>query len=194
MLKFIMNKFDLILEKLPDFLKRAEEYLNELGIFEQTKLIKSDHLALRFKDIEIVDQIKDELKKENKIISSAVVNGRKILIFKLQEPIKFMDWEIDCIELPYPKENQKYPDGWEHIEFVVPSNSKNLDEFREDFKRYFSKLNIENLIKNGQYSESFPIKDSSSKELPNPTISLQKELGLTVKFHPKSIIEIVQAI
>lgn len=182
-----MNIFD----KLPLFLDEIERYLKELGILEKVKLLQADHIAIRFKEIEKVKQFENKLGKNNKIISSAIVNGRKILIFELKKPVKFRNWEINCVELPYPKENQKYPDGWEHIEFVISSNSKNLDDFRKKIKNYFPELNIEKLNRTGQYSEAFPVKDGDTKELPNPTISLQKRLGLTIKFHPKSIKEVV---
>jgi uncharacterized protein len=183
--------WNLMIKKLPSFLQEIEKYLKELNLLEKAKLLESDHLALRFKNIDDVKKIEKELSEKNKIISSAIVNGRKILIFELVNPFKFNDWQINCIELPYPKENQDYPDGWEHIEFVVPSKSESLESFKNDFEKYFFELNIEKLIENGQYSESFPVKESESKELPNPTISLQKRLGLAIKFHPKSIKEIV---
>ena len=180
-----------MLSKLPSFLDEIEKYIKELEILEKVKLLQSDHLALRFKNIDDVKKIEEELNENNKIISSAIINGRKILIFELIDPLKFNDWQINYVELPYPKENQKYPDGWEHIEFVIPSNAISLVSFKKDFEKYFPKLDIENMINIGQYSESFPIKDPEIKELPNPTISLQKKLGLTIKFHPKSIKEIV---
>jgi predicted metalloenzyme YecM len=176
-------------ELLISFLPKVRNYLQELNVLSQVEMLQADHLGLRFKNIETIENLKKELGKVGKMISSAVVNGRKIFIFELNNPLIFGDWHIPCIELPYPKEKQEYADGWEHIEFVIPSNASSLENFKKDFMSFLPLLNIDKLIEEDQYSESVP--KVEIVQLPNPSILLNKSLNLTIKFHPKPIKDIV---
>lgn len=174
-------------DQIADFSDKIVHYLEELNILDKVELLQADHLGLRFENVEQIENIKSELLKEGKIISSAVVNGREILIFEMTKPIEFDKWQVECIELPYPKPNQEYMDGWEHVEFVIPSDANTMEEFREDFKDYFSE-NYD-LISREDYSESVP--QAESDQLPNPSIVLRKDKNITIKFHPRSIKRVV---
>jgi predicted metalloenzyme YecM len=159
-------------------------YLKELEILDQVKTLRADHAGVRFKDKASVDLLRMELLEQGSLISSASVNGREIFLFELDEPISIAHWTISCIELPYPKPDHAYADGWEHIEFVIPSAATNIAAFRKDFQAMFP-----NIRKEGTYKESLP--DAQGDQRPNPTIVLSKSPGITVKFHPRSIQEVV---
>ncbi len=184
-----MNLKQLLGKELQDFEDRIFQYLTELGISEKVRPLFADHVGLRFKDASDIQALKNELEVKGNILSSAIVNGREILIYKMTLPIKLKDWFIPCIELPYPKPDHSYPDGWEHIELVIPSSATTLDELRNDFQNFFPEINIDSLKQKGQYSEDEP--KSESDQLPNPTIALRKDKNTTVKFHARTIEEIV---
>ncbi len=184
-----MNLKQLLGKGLQDFEDRLFQYLTELGIFEKVRPLFADHLGLRFKDVGDIQALKNDFRVKGVMISSAIVNGREILIYKMGVPIQLQDWLIPCIELPYPKPDHSYPDGWEHIEIVIPSSATTLDELRHDFQNFFPEINIESLKQKGQYSEDEP--KSESDQLPNPTITLRKNKNTTIKFHARTIEEIV---
>lgn len=175
---------------IEEFGERIEQYLRELGISEETSRLQSDHIGLRMRDIAAIESLKQELRQNGSaLLSSAIINGREIDIFKLRTPLSVCEWTIPCIELPYPKPDHDYSDGWEHIEFVIPSSATTLDVLCEDFLRYFPNINISLLKQTGQYSESEP--SSETRQLPNPTITLCKNKGTAIKFHAKPIEMIV---
>lgn len=181
-----------LLETLPGFEEKIIRYLTELKIRDKVQSLFVDHLCVRLKDINNILSLKKELGTKGKIISSATVNGREILIYKINQPIQLRDWLIPCIELPYPKPDHSYPDGWEHIEIVIPSSAVSLEELRLDFTKRFPEINIDALKQAGQYSEDEP--KSENEQLPNPTITLRKNKNTTIKFHAQTIEEVVSNI
>jgi len=178
-------------EELPLFLENIESYLIELNLSEKVQPLHLDHLGLRFEDMGQIEFLANEIGSEGELISSAIVNGRKILIFELKIPLIFGKWEVPCIELPYPKNPHEYSNGWEHLEFVVPSEAKSLEDFRKDLLDFIPDLNIEKLKLKHEYSESLPKADSD--KIPNPSIILRKEQNIAIKFHPNSIKKVVKS-
>ncbi|NTW29677.1 MAG: VOC family protein [Candidatus Moranbacteria bacterium] len=176
-------------EELSAFERRISGFLDELGIAERVEGLVLDHVCLQLGEREKVDAAKKRLSEEGKVISSAIVNGREILIFGMNEPIILGSWIVPCVELPYPKPDHDYPDGWEHAEFVIPSSATTLPEFRADFAALFPELDIEELRRKGICSESEP--ETDTDQLPNPTIALRKDTRTAVKFHPHAIAEVV---
>lgn len=177
-------------EELRAFAKRISDFLNELGIAARVRGLVLDHICVRLGEVADVETARERLSENGKVISSAIVNGREILIFEMDEPIRIGDWAVPCIELPYPKSDHGYPDGWEHAEFVIPSEETTLVGFRADFSGFFPGLDIEELRREGILSESEP--ESESDQLPNPTVTLRKDTRTAVKFHPCPIVEIVR--
>ena len=184
-----MNLSQLFEKDLKEFEGRIFQYLDELRIQEKAQSLFVDHLGLRIKEVNSIAALKNELDIKGKTISSAIVNGREILIYKLNSPLRLGSWSISCIELPYPKPDHSYPDGWEHIEIVIPSSATTLAELRHDFQNFFPEVNIESLKQKGQYSEDEP--RSENDQLPNPTIVLRKSKDTTIKFHARTIEEVV---
>lgn len=185
----IMNLDQLLNKELKEFEERIVQFLSELGIQEKVESLFVDHLALRIKDTNDILSLKNELKSKAKVISSAIVNGREILIYKLNNPLQLRNWFVPCIELPYPKPDHSYPDGWEHIEIVFPSSATTIEALRTDFQNYFSEMSIDVLKSIGQYSEEIP--QTENEQLPNPSIILRKNKNTAIKFHARTIEEVV---
>lgn len=174
-------------DNITPFLDKVFSFTTELGI--DVSRLNIDHAALRFRDPNKVDQLSEELKTDSKVIGEAVVNGRKIYIFKLNQPITYGQYLIPCIELPYPAHDHDYPnDGWEHVEFVLPTQDINGLELA--FRHYFPSL-TEDIMRTYGYKLSIP--KVEGEQLLNPTIALTKSKMLSIKFHPNSIEKVVSS-
>lgn len=184
-----MTLNQLLTDELEAFGERITQYLVDLGLQDQTKHLFADHLGIRLKNIDHILSLRHKLSSHGNIISSAIVNGREILIYKLVTPIRLHNWTIPCIELPYPKPDHSYPDGWEHIELVIPSSATTLDVLRNDFLNCFPEIDIDTLKLQGEYFEDEP--HSETKQLPNPTITLRKNKNTSIKFHARTIEDVV---
>lgn len=176
-------------DTIQDFHTRVTALTDELGITDIVKGLHIDHAGIRVAKNEDVDTLREELLQHGLCFSSEIVNGREILLFELYTSLQFGHTKIHCIELPYPKPGHTYVDGWEHVEFVIPGEANTLDQMKESFSSLFLSLNIEHIQTNYIYSEDMP--ESESDQLPNPTIAIRKEKNTCIKFHPKSIQEVV---
>ncbi len=171
-------------EKLSAFLDTVFAFVAEQKL-DVTDL-EIDHIALRLKHIDDVDRMKKEIAAfsiNHAPLSSAIVNGREILMYQLSDPLKYHNRQIPCIELPYPKDPHDYPqDGWEHVEFVLESNAETMEDFEAVFRARFPHIT--------DYRVDMP--HGPADQLPNPSIVLQKYKGLAIKFHPASIEKIIR--
>lgn len=185
-----MNKinWEILQSQIKAFSEKLNSSLEELGIKEKCNGLEIDHICVRLKDVADVDNLKTELEQAGQIISAVNVNGRKILIIQLHQPLILGLWQIFGIELPYPKPNHNYADGWEHVEFVLHGANNTMDGVREAFMGTFSNLNREQLENDYAYSEDQPHADGD--QLPNPTIGL-KVHGVGIKFHANPIQAVV---
>lgn len=176
-------------DSLTNFHERITLLTNELHIADTAEKLIIDHAGIRIAEKADVDSFREELAQYAHCFSSEIVNGREIMLFQLHEPLRFCVWEIPCIELPYPKVHHEYKDGWEHIEFVVPSEATTLEHMRQDFNAQFPICDIEEIKVRYAYSEDVPAAESD--QLPNPSIAIRKDKNTCIKFHPKSIQEVV---
>ncbi len=170
------------------FGKKLTATLGELGLLEVCHTLPIDHACIRLTDIDNVTALKTELSNAGTVISSVEVNGREISIIQLAEPITLSTWQTHGIELPYPKPQHSYADGWEHVEFVFPDTENTMDAVRTRFISYFPHLDINKLRAEYCYSEDEP--HAEGDQIPNPTIGL-KVHGIGIKFHARSIQEVV---
>lgn len=168
------------------FMDRAMAFVDELDINIDNLLM--DHVAIRMKNVNDVQVLEHELDQVGNKIADAIVNGRKICIFKLHDPLIYKNKAIDCIELPYPSIDHHYPqDGWEHVEFVLDgANPLTLES--EFAKKYPS---LSSSIRN-KYKYRISTPDVKNEELVNTTIVLQKNASLAIKFHCYPIEEVVK--
>ncbi|HPF89715.1 MAG TPA: VOC family protein, partial [Flavobacteriales bacterium] len=91
-----------------------------------------------------------------------------IATFKLHAPINHQDRRIAVVELPAPKGGSPYPEGWEHVEFVVGEDP-----------RVFA----------GRHP-SLPWDMSGADKGSNPDVRLSYN-GFSVKFHERSLEEVI---
>lgn len=116
----------------------VEKYLGEIKPFLSkvfSALVKDkidvsqyelDHVCYRVETLDRYEELKKQLLNCGELLSENEINGRAIANFKLNEPIIFEERKIFGLELPAPKENIFYPEGYEHVEFVV---GMSLDKF-----------------------------------------------------------------
>ncbi|MEK7497612.1 MAG: VOC family protein [Patescibacteria group bacterium] len=176
------NYWQQLRSKAPLFVESAIGFANEIGL--NVSDLKIDHIGLRYSKPEDVDFLKKALDLSGTNISTAVVNGRPISIYKLIKPIEAGNYQIPCVELPFPAKEHNYPeDGWEHVEFVLPNPNMGLEE---NFKARYPNFK-------GDYKIDEP--KVEGEQLPNPTIILKHPTNkmLTLKFHGNSIEEVVRS-
>jgi predicted metalloenzyme YecM len=167
---------------------RVHGALTTLGILEQCKDLSICHACVRIKNPDNVTELKENVSEVGKIISSAIVNGREILIIQLDIPLTVGGWSVYGIELPYPKQNHSYEDGLEHVEFVLSGIENTMDAVREKVLAIMKDVPLEALKQKYSYSEDEPQAEGDQK--PNPTISIKVD-GIGIKFHALSIQDVV---
>ncbi len=167
---------------------RLQDALIKLNILEQCKDLSMCHACVRIKSPDNVTELKESISKIGKIISSATVNGREILIIQLDKPLTVGEWSVYGVELPYPKENHSYEDGLEHVEFVLTQTENTMDSVREKALEMLKDITLEELKQKYSYSEDEPHAEGDQK--PNPTVSIKVD-GVGIKFHALSIQDVV---
>jgi predicted metalloenzyme YecM len=151
-----------------DFLTKIFSYLQDDNLpVENWEL---DHICYRVETLERYDFLKKELMEVGELLAVNEIAGRKICTFKLAEPIFYQERKIEIIELPQPKKDKFYQEGFEHIEFVIE------DEFETFMNKYPAiKFNIQKM----------------KKEV-NPYVKINYEADCTVKFHHHSLEYVVK--
>lgn len=154
---------------LPDatsFLQRVFVALRTDGIDVADMVL--DHICYRVATADGYTVWKDLLSKNGELLGEHLIGGRPIACFELQEHIIYLDRRIDVVELPAPKEGSPYPEGWEHVEFVVGEDP-----------RVFAARH-----------PSQPWDMSGADKTSNPDVRLSYD-GFSVKFHERSLKEVV---
>ncbi len=174
------------------FIEKVDELLEKLAL--DLTSFQLDHIALRFNDDSLAPAMERDWIKQGRLISKTPINGRPICIFKLDRALNLSCWYTYCVEFPYPKTDQSNRnEGWEHVEFVVPSIAQTADEYLRDIKSIFPKLadKWDELEANG-----VKVKLSSPKgegeRLNNPTIAFKWQ-GVCIKLHPHTLKTIIES-
>lgn len=128
-----------------------------------------DHICYRVASEERYRELKTELIEFGDSLGETLISGRAIAKFKLRDPILFEDREIDCLELPAPKKNNTYSEGYEHVEFVIDL----------EFDAFMAK-----------YPQIDFDKKAVSKEI-NPDIRIRYD-DVSVKFHHNTLEYVVK--
>ena len=170
---------------LSEFSAQISAFITELGL---QQLAQCDHVAIRVNSNAAADELRAAFAEQGEIISNNVINGRPILIIKLNEPLTIAERQVSCIELPYP--SKPYPqEGWEHVELVLPHNAQNCEALQMQLMSIAPKL-----TKVFAGGSDINIKSSSpssaTERLANPTIAFKRG-NLCVKVHPHSIETII---
>jgi len=158
-----------------NFEKIADDFLSKLfgglnnhfGI--DVRQMPLDHLCWRCATISDFEEMEVSLLKMGSLFHKNIHNGRPISLIQLERPICYLDRKINLIELPSPKQDKSYPNGFEHAEFVYEQG-------------------LDALIK--AYSELPWIVKNKDKVI-NPDIKLSYN-NLSVKFHPYTLRHVVK--
>lgn len=100
--------------------------------FDVADFTQLDVLCYRTSSQDNYVQKKKELSKIGELLSEAIVSGRPIATFRLNDPIYYAGWRIDAIELPAPKAGSEKPEGLEHIQFVLYDDLKTFMQKHQD--------------------------------------------------------------
>ncbi|HIC7642888.1 TPA: VOC family protein [Serratia liquefaciens] len=176
----IAELHDLALD-LPRFEQALSQFAEKLHL--DLSQFTADHVSLRCHQNTTAERWRLGLEQCGSLLSEAMINGRPICLFDLQQPLKVGPWQIDCVELPYPGDKRYPHEGWEHVELVLSGEPATL------YARALAHLPDEALLAPG-----IKLKQSSPKgegeRLPNPTLAIT-DGSVTIKFHPYSIRDIV---
>ncbi|ERT10503.1 hypothetical protein O185_24510 [Photorhabdus temperata J3] len=144
---------------------------------------QADHISLRCNDIAVAERWRKGFLQCGSLMSESIINGRPICLFDLAQPITVLNWQIDCVELPYPGKKAYAHQGWEHVELVLPVAPEMLS--------VEARALLPQPLPGG-----FFVKESQPKgereRLPNPTLAIT-DGELTVKFHPFTLRDIVKS-
>ncbi|MFY2508069.1 VOC family protein [Vibrio pectenicida] len=178
--------------KLDTFMQKIQLLGEKLKVGLQ--VLQADHIALRLNDKQLATLAHKEWLKEGREISTAMINGRPIVVIELTQPLSISDWSIECLELPYPAQGKVYPSQcWEHVEFIVPSLAKTAEEYLADVKLKYPGL-ANQWDKLG--AQGITVKLSSPKgkgeRINNPTVAF-KHQDICIKFHQHSLKNIVES-
>lgn len=106
-----------ILEGYERFIENVNSGLKRVGIMPN-ELAMMDHICFRVATNERYRQILANLGGAT-LLGEAMISGRPIATIELDEPLEAGGWRIPYVELPAPKPTSPYPEGLEHVEFVV---------------------------------------------------------------------------
>lgn len=158
-----------------------QQFAERLGLNLAT--LEADHIAVRCHQNTTAERWQQGLAKIGKQFSQAMINGRPICLFKLNQPLQLNSWQLDVIELPWPGEKRYRHEGFEHVEIVLRGDHETLGV------RAMALLSDEALTQPGiSFKTSSP--QGKNERLPNPTLAVT-DGQTTIKFHPWRLEEIV---
>ena len=170
-----------LVAELPVFAGKLQQFADDLQL--DLHAYKADHISLRTHDTELAEYWVEGFRQCATVLSDNNINGRPVYLFLLHQPLALLHWQIQVIELPFPKGKQYAHQGWEHVELVLPGEPDTLTERAAALLP--SALPSGVIIK-----ESHPRADN--ERLPNPTLAVSRN-NITIKFHPFTLQEIVES-
>lgn len=170
-------------QSLPEFETKLLGLLRKLGLSLENYV--ADHISVRCYQQATAERWKSGLIRCGELISEKNINGRPICLFSLNQPLQIGSWLIDCVELPYPGDKLYPKEGWEHVEWVIPEESEN-------FHQTALALLSDQILLMPQLKLKFSNPKSEGEQLPNPTLAITDD-GITIKFHPHSILKIIKS-
>ncbi|WP_298768848.1 VOC family protein [uncultured Shewanella sp.] len=179
--------FSNLLNSWPSFCENIQSFMDELGI--STYPFECDHVAIRINQFTVAQQLKNQIHEFGEIVSENIINGRPILIIKLNQTLHLGHFTIDYLELPFPSDKHYPIEGWEHIELIFPSNAIDCQELTHELLLAIPTLRP--IIAN---QTAIKVKMSSPKgekeRIANPTIAFKKH-NICIKIHPHHIKTII---
>ncbi|CAH0540782.1 VOC family protein [Vibrio marisflavi] len=156
--------------------------------------LQADHIAFRVNDEKLAQLARDEWLKETTLLSQAQINGRPIYVLEFDTPLSYENWSIDCLELPFPAINKKHPvEGWEHVEFVVPSRANSAEDYLLDLMSQFPMFasHFTELEQLGVKTKLSSPKGEGER-LNNPTVAFKWD-NICIKLHPHPLKKIIES-
>jgi predicted metalloenzyme YecM len=157
----------MVLQNFQQFMEDVFAGLNKFGI--DVSNLEMDHFGYQASSNEDYDNLVPEFKKLGEWLSEEVVGGRRVSIYKLLEPLSYKQSKPQAIELIAPKDGQVCPSALEHVEFVLPDGFENFIQKYPDLP--------------------WETKEINQKDF--PMIKLRLSEYTQVKFHLKSVLEII---
>ncbi len=151
----------------------------------------ADHVAMRINEIDVAKQVHQAWLAQGQQLSQAEINGRPIIVLKLDEGLRVANQVIPCIELPYPSAKTYPQQGWEHVEFVLASDAQSIDAFVQDIRQQCPQL-----AKKWSQLPALGVKvklsspQGEGERLANPTVTF-KSNGVCIKLHPHSLEQVI---
>ncbi|MFD2180089.1 VOC family protein [Veronia pacifica] len=174
---------------LPRFHQRIKTLISKLGL--DLSSYQADHIALRVNEQCLASELHQNWSLHGKVISDKEINGRPIVVIKETQSFSFGEWLVDCVELPYPAAKRYPHQGWEHVEFVVPSDATDADTYLSELLTMFPALadRWDTLASRGvKVKLSSPA--GEGERIPNPTVAF-KAGDVCIKLHPVSLEDVI---
>lgn len=159
----------MILDNYQLFIRSLLSKLQELGI-DVSNLVM-DHIGYQASSDEDYDKLCLEFDKLGEKVRESIVGGRRVGIYKLNQPLHYRQYINPAVELVAPKSGQVCPSALEHVEFVI-------DSFGSFMKKY--------------PDVNWDITDISQPDF--PMIKLKLSDYTQVKFHLTPVLQIVESI
>ncbi|UJF18637.1 VOC family protein [Vibrio sp. SS-MA-C1-2] len=180
-----------LLKQLPEFKSKVDKLATLIGVpISQSEV---DHIAVRINDLDVAKESHQQWLAYGEEISNNQINGRPIVVIKLNDAIPYGDQNISCVELPYPGKKSYPEQGWEHIECVVKCSATTVEELIVAAKLQFPILSEKwPSLMSGEFG--LKVKMSSPKgeneRLPNPTIAFKWQ-GVCIKLHTATLEDVI---
>lgn len=173
------------------FADRINSVLETVGL--DLTCYQADHIALRVNDHELASHLHQQWREQGEELSVNNINGRPIAVMKINPPLQLGCWDIFCVELPYPNEKIYAEQGWEHVEWVIPSNAVTVDDFLADVLRRFPLLKSRwNRLEQIGVTVKLSAPKGERERLANPTVAF-KANGVCIKLHPVSLEAVIES-
>jgi predicted metalloenzyme YecM len=177
---------------IPSFMCRVERLCQLLRL--DLTGFELDHIAMRINNPALATAVHLAWLQVGTEVSCTEIAGRPIVVIELRHPLQLGSWETRHVELPYPAPGKIYPrQGWEHVEFVIPTAVDSVDLFKQNlFQRFPSLRQQWGKLHQHRIGVKLSLPQAEGERLANPTIAFQWQ-GLCLKLHPHSLREIIDS-
>ncbi|MEI8634895.1 VOC family protein [Vibrio sp. PP-XX7] len=183
---------ELMSADVDEFMAKIEQLCQRLAL--DLSVFELDHIAMRLNEQAVAEAVHQAWLTQGKVVSDAMIHGRPIIVIALTQGLQLSRWCTHHVELPYPAEGKYYSkQGWEHVEFVIPSQATSIEAFQAELFQRFPLLYQQwsTLEQRGiQVKCSSP--QGKGERLANPTIAF-KWAGVCIKLHPYALRDVIDS-
>ncbi|MGF1690488.1 VOC family protein [Photobacterium kagoshimensis] len=178
-----------MLAQLPAFMTKITDFATALGV--DLSPYQADHIALRVNDSDLAKELHQAWLAYGEEWSNNEINGRPIIVIGFTQPLAVAGWTIEALELPYPSDKVYPQQGWEHVEFVIPSSVSTTDELKASLDQQLPTLAWDALAEQGiKVKASSP--SGEHERLANPTYAFKHD-NICIKLHPCSLKAVIDS-